>query len=125
MAGLDSGDRILELDGRRVRDEGTVEVVLARHSPGDVVPLVYEQRGHRLDGRVTLGADIRLTVVPLEAEGGRPTAEQRRLRQAWLGSRVRAVIRPARLGRRGRHGGLRPDGRRRRNSAGPDLVRKR
>lgn len=87
-AGLDSGDLILSLDGRPVTSADDVADILDRHAPGDAVAITYGQRGVRRRGTVVLGADPGLEIVPLEATGEQPTADQLGLRAAWLDTRV-------------------------------------
>ena len=53
-AGLQAGDRILELDGRRVRSLDDLRRALGGHLKGDTVPVTVEREGQRLELQVTL-----------------------------------------------------------------------
>lgn len=90
-AGLDRGDRILQLDGHSIQQAEHVAAVLDAHEPGDVIPVVFEQRGRRREARVTLAADDRLEVVTYEEAGLELTPEMREFREEWLGSQVMAT----------------------------------
>ena len=87
-AGLEAGDRIRSLDGRPVRSADDWRQGLAAHSPGDELPLVFEQRGVEVRAALRLAADPELVVLPGELAGVPPTAEARARREGWLGSRA-------------------------------------
>ncbi|HUH11560.1 MAG TPA: PDZ domain-containing protein [Longimicrobiales bacterium] len=87
-AGIDRGDRLLELDGRALTGAPALAAALERHRPGDAVTLRVRGRSGERAVRLTLAEDPRLEVVPFEATGLEPTAEMRAFRNAWLGSRV-------------------------------------
>jgi predicted metalloprotease with PDZ domain len=84
-AGLDLDDRISELDGQRIQSPQDIALVLGRHRPGDVVVVRFVDRaGVSKTGRVTLGEDPRLDLIPIESTGGTLTPEQKRFRESWL-----------------------------------------
>lgn len=84
-AGVAQEDLIVSLDGTELGQAVTVEQVLARHKPGDPVPIRFVRRGgERVDGTITLEEDPRIEIVPLESTGATPTAEQRQFRDSWL-----------------------------------------
>jgi predicted metalloprotease with PDZ domain len=87
-AGIDRGDRILQLAGRPLRDAGDLRAVMSAHAPGDTVEIVFEQRGSVRRESLTLIENRWLRIVPYEAVNRPLTDEMRRLRAAWLGSRV-------------------------------------
>ena len=87
-AGLDRGDRIIALAGRPVRSDDDVNAVLAAHAPGDAVEIRYEQRGREHTATLRLAEDPRLEVVTFERAGRPVSAEMRRFREAWLGSKA-------------------------------------
>lgn len=87
-AGLDRGDRIIALAGRPVRSDDDVNAVLAAHAPGDAVEIRYEQRGRKHTATLRLAEDPRLEVVTFERAGRPVSAEIRRFREAWLGSKA-------------------------------------
>ncbi len=79
-AGLDRGDVLTHLGGRRLRSEKDLTKALRAHRPGDVVPAEVRQRG--LPARpvsLRLVADPTLEVVP----AANPDATQQAFRAAW------------------------------------------
>ena len=54
-AGLQRGDRIIELAGREVRDIYDLMYVLRVVRPGEESDVVFERNGQRLQRRVTFG----------------------------------------------------------------------
>jgi predicted metalloprotease with PDZ domain len=87
-AGLDQDDTITSIDGRRLDSEQTLESVLAAHKPGDRVSATFVRRdGRQATTTITLAADPRVELVPVEQEGGQLTAAQQAFRKAWLGAR--------------------------------------
>jgi predicted metalloprotease with PDZ domain len=85
-AGLDVDDDVRQLDGVRVTSAEAVASVLDRHKPGDTVSVAFIDRGGAArTGRVVLGEDPRVDVVPIESTGPSLTPAQRAFRQAWLG----------------------------------------
>jgi len=87
-AGVDMGDVIHEIDGHKTMSSQDIHEVIASHSPGDSVTLVYAARDGRHRARVALTADPAREIVPFE-EARRPVTDtMRRLRESWLGSEV-------------------------------------
>jgi predicted metalloprotease with PDZ domain len=85
-AGLDQGDVINAVDGTPISASADLAGVLARHQPGDRVDLTYtDRRGRPITASVVLGEDPRVSIVPVEAGGGRLSAEHAAFRAAWLG----------------------------------------
>ena len=61
--------------------------VLARHKPGDRVPLRFVRRsGETVNATLVLDEDPRIEIVPIEKTGGTLTDDQRRFRESWLSS---------------------------------------
>jgi predicted metalloprotease with PDZ domain len=89
LAGLETGDRILSLDGRAITSPGDVGAILAARHIGDQIEIVFESRGQRVEGRVDLTSDPRLEVVTFEEAGREVTASIRAFRSDWLGSKVK------------------------------------
>ena len=85
-AGLERDDVILALGGMNVGSAIEFEQMIRQRKPGDEVSLVFERRGQRVTGRLLLAADPGLEVVRAETVGRTLSAEQRRLRDAWLSS---------------------------------------
>jgi S1-C subfamily serine protease len=58
-AGLERGDRIVELAGREIRDIYDLMYVLRESKPGDTVGFVAERGEDRIEGDVTFGQSTR------------------------------------------------------------------
>jgi len=86
-AGLAEDDVIVTLGERALRSEGELGRLLEGHAPGDVLPFRFLRRGRLVETELTLGEDPTLELVPVEDGEGRLGDEQRRFREAWLGSR--------------------------------------
>lgn len=86
-AGIDEGDLLQELDGRRVGAESDVAAALQRHKPGDTITIAFTDRsGAAKTGRVTLSEDPHVDVVSNDAN---LTPAQKNFRERWLGSKIR------------------------------------
>ena len=85
-AGLDRGDRLEELNGRKIRSAKDLTKALARLKPGASVQLMVSQRG--LPARpvqVQLPADPTVTVVRVETIAGQTVTDtQKVFRRRWL-----------------------------------------
>jgi predicted metalloprotease with PDZ domain len=85
-AGLDAGDDLREIDGRRVTSAEEVQVVLSRKRPGDTVSVTFVNRtGVPQIRSVTLAENPDLELLPIEASGGTVTKAHVAFRQNWLG----------------------------------------
>jgi predicted metalloprotease with PDZ domain len=85
-AGVAQDDLIVSLDGTDLGQATSVEQILARHKPGDSIPIRFVRRGgETVDGTLTLDEDPRIEIVTLESTGVTPSADQKRFRDAWLG----------------------------------------
>jgi predicted metalloprotease with PDZ domain len=87
-AGIDRKDRITAFDGKPLGSEKDLDSALARHKPGDSVPVAFEQRGAARTASVVLVPDAQLEVVPYEQAGLAVTPEIAAFRAAWLASRA-------------------------------------
>ena len=83
LAGLGKGDRLVAIDGAPVTSTTDAVTRLAALAPGSSARVRFAQRGIEREGTLTAAADPAVQVVPMD----RPTAAQRRFRQAWLGVR--------------------------------------
>lgn len=88
-AGLESGDRLLSLDGQRLRSPADVASLLSRKRPGDRVRVTWIGRAGPRTGEITLAANPRLETLRYEDAGRRPSAAQLAFRAAWQDSRRR------------------------------------
>ena len=78
----------------RVSTPESALAILARHRPGDPLPVEFVDRsGQTRTGTIILLEDPRLEVVPVEAAGGRLTAEQRAKWEALIGEPFQGEIR--------------------------------
>jgi predicted metalloprotease with PDZ domain len=58
--------------------------MLARNTPGDTVPVAFEQRSESRSASVTFANDPTLEVVPFECSGIPLTRAQESFRNQWL-----------------------------------------
>jgi predicted metalloprotease with PDZ domain len=87
-AGVAQDDQLVTLDGTALISTAAFEEALARHQPGDRVPLRFVRRsGETVNATLELIEDPRVEIVPFEKIGGVLTEDQRRFRSAWLDSR--------------------------------------
>jgi predicted metalloprotease with PDZ domain len=84
-AGVMRGDVVLAVDGQEL-EEPALDPILARHRPGDRVPVRLLRDGRERVVGVTLegGGNLRWQVRPVD----NPTERQLRLRAGWLASRA-------------------------------------
>ena len=85
-AGLDRGDVILTLNGKKVRSEKELEKILSRLKPTHTVPLTYQRQGTIRTTTVVLEEIPTLEVIPFEEAGKELTPVMQKFRQAWLGT---------------------------------------
>ncbi len=89
-AGLDRGDRILEIDGEPLDRRETVSERLSRLAPGDLVTMKVVLRG--ADGPTTLEveavSDPAVEAIPIEHVGKQPTPAIQQFRDSWLGAKA-------------------------------------
>ena len=88
QAGLERDDVILAIAGMDVTSAADVDRAIGARKPGDQIPLVFERRGQRVTGMLRLAEDPRVEIMRAEDVGQALTQEQRRFRNAWLGSAV-------------------------------------
>lgn len=87
-AGLDRGDRIVEIDGKNVKTRRDMDDATAAHKPGDRSMLVVETRAGRKQVQLTWAAAPDVELVPFEKAGRQVTPEIKAFRAAWLGSKA-------------------------------------
>lgn len=87
-AGLERGDTLLTLDRQPLSSIFGIDSVLARHHPGDTLEISFRSRGVPASGRVVLGEDPRMELVPGEAAGVAVTPGALENRRRWLASRA-------------------------------------
>ena len=87
IAGIDRDDLIMKVDGKALTGIRVLKSLTEKHKSGDVIELVYEQRGVTKTSSLTFIEDPRLEVVLFEDAGRMLTEEQKKFRAAWLGKR--------------------------------------
>ncbi|PYS74196.1 MAG: hypothetical protein DMF69_02440, partial [Acidobacteria bacterium] len=80
-AGIQSGDELVELAGRRV-GRNTWLTTLARYKSGDSVPITVKRNRQTIKTQLVLGQPDRVEFKIEERPAA--TAEQKKLRAAWL-----------------------------------------
>jgi predicted metalloprotease with PDZ domain len=87
-AGIDRGDEIMTLDGVKIDNMTTLEGIMRKHTPADLVPVrVRNRAGVERTTQVVLTEDTNIQVQPMESvEKMTATAAQKEQRAAWLAS---------------------------------------
>lgn len=86
-AGAAQDDQLVSLGSDALGPTNSWEAALARHKAGDRVAIRFVRRsGEVVDTTITFDEDPRVEIVLAENSGGTLTDEQRRFRNAWLGS---------------------------------------
>jgi predicted metalloprotease with PDZ domain len=88
-AGIENGDKLIELDGAPLTSGAALQKVMAAHKPGDTATLRYVQRGETKMTTITFQEENRLEVVLYEDAGMAVTPEMQRFRTAWTGTQVK------------------------------------
>jgi predicted metalloprotease with PDZ domain len=89
-AGLERDDVIVSFGGNKVTTVPDMERVLATRKPGDFLQVVFDRRTDRVTSVLKLIENPSLELVPAEEAGQTLTEDQRRFRDAWLGSGARS-----------------------------------
>ncbi|MEE2637777.1 MAG: PDZ domain-containing protein [Acidobacteriota bacterium] len=87
-AGVARDDRLVAIDGRAVSSPGGLDRLLSDLDDGQAVSLEFHRRDERLTTTLVVEADPTLELVSFEQLGARPTPQQLRFRDAWLGSQI-------------------------------------
>ena len=86
-AGVAQDDQLVNLDGTDLTSMANYDQALARHKPGDRVPLRFVRRsGETVNTTLVLDEDPRIEIVAIEKLGGMLNDDQRRFRESWLSS---------------------------------------
>ena len=88
-AGLGEGDVIVSIGTAQVRGPADVSKAVDAARPGDRLDVRFVRAGKEHQAAIVLLADPAREVVTRESLGEKPTAEQLRMRAAWLGSRAK------------------------------------
>jgi predicted metalloprotease with PDZ domain len=87
-AGIDRGDRIVEVDGKGVRTRRDLDEVTASHKPGDRSTLSVETRLGKKQIELVWAHAPDVWIMSFEKAGRPVTPEIRVFREAWLGSKA-------------------------------------
>jgi len=87
-AGIDRGDRIVEIDGKSLQTRRELDDLTASHKPGDHSKLTVETRAGEKQIQVIWAQAPDLEIVSFETAGRQVTPEITRFREAWLESRA-------------------------------------
>ncbi len=87
-AGIDRGDQIMTLDGVKIDNMETLEGIMRKHTPADLVPVrVRNRAGQERAVQVVLTEDTNVQVQGMESvEKMSATPAQKEQRAAWLAS---------------------------------------
>jgi len=88
LAGIDRGDRILEVDGKSLKTRQNLDDLVASHKPGDLSTLTVEARAGRKQVEIIWTQPPDVEIVSFEQAGRRVTPEITRFSDAWLGSKA-------------------------------------
>jgi predicted metalloprotease with PDZ domain len=86
-AGIASGDMIYSVDGVPAVSIDTLNAILARHKPGDVVQVDVKQRNVRRTIPMKLIGRQAVRITSYETAGLPVTDQMREFRKSWLGSK--------------------------------------
>ncbi len=85
-AGINKGDVITSVDGRRVVSPSDIERLMQDKRPGDRLLIEFRRDGTLRQTTVEAMADQRIKLVALETMGMPVSVAQRTFRDSWLGS---------------------------------------
>ncbi|MEP6590049.1 MAG: PDZ domain-containing protein [Gemmatimonadota bacterium] len=88
-AGLETGDRILSVDGKDISADSVLASAIAGHKVGERMTVSFEGRAGRRDAVLTVATNPAVQVVTFEDAGRTPSAAQLAFRTAWLSSKVK------------------------------------
>ncbi|QCR23245.1 M61 family metallopeptidase [Pontibacter sp. SGAir0037] len=88
-AGLEGGDVLLTLDGKKLTDTKTFDAILAAHKPGETIPVTFERYGETRNASIVLEENPNLEVVLFEDAGQKVTSKVKKFREEWLGAKVK------------------------------------
>lgn len=89
-AGLEEGDVVTAADGKPIATIDDWQAAVRSHKPGDRMAVDFTRHGTALKTTITLVEDPTMEIVALESTGTALSADQKRMRDAWLASRQRS-----------------------------------
>src|SRR5262245_5532710 len=86
-AGLEEGDLITAADGKAIATLDDWQAAVRAHKPGDSMPVEFNRHGSIVKATITMEEDPTMEVVTLESTGGTLSADQKAMREGWIGSK--------------------------------------
>jgi predicted metalloprotease with PDZ domain len=83
-AGVESENVLLKLDNKPIRSEKSLQAILKKKKPGDLVILEFEQRGQQKTTKLKLIENPAIEIVPVEKAGAIISEKAKQIRGAWL-----------------------------------------
>jgi predicted metalloprotease with PDZ domain len=80
---------ITAVNRRPIGNRSDWQAAVAAHKPGETISVEFTRHGVASRTKITLVEDPRMEVVTLESTGATLSADQKRMREAWLASRRR------------------------------------
>ncbi|MBX0335234.1 PDZ domain-containing protein [Pontibacter sp. HSC-14F20] len=88
-AGINRGDVILTINGKKVTSEKQMEKILNKLKPAHSVPVTYQRYGTTRQTTLVMEEDPTLEVVTFEETGKELTPAMQQFRQAWLDTQTK------------------------------------
>ncbi|MBF8964187.1 M61 family metallopeptidase [Pontibacter sp. FD36] len=88
-AGINRGDVILTLDGKKVTSAKEMEKIMKRLKPAHSLPVTFLSNGTTQNATLIMVEAPTLEVVPFEAAGKELTPAMQTFREAWLSSKAK------------------------------------
>lgn len=89
LAGLDTDDEILQLDGLPVKNNSDINAFLKDKKPGEIIEISFRHRNIERKTKLTIGIRNTPVLVPFEKEGKTLTSEMKKIRDSWFQSNTR------------------------------------
>lgn len=81
-AGVDAGDVVLEMDGKKLKEVGNIDEIISKHKPEDKITLMYSHRQNPVNTTLTLTEN---PFLKIDKESNSSEDHQKFKRQ-WLGN---------------------------------------
>lgn len=88
LAGLDTGDEIVQLDGREIKSANELSQWLQSKKPGDEVSVSYFHRNQPRKTTLMLSEKVTESLVPFENSNKPVTSVMQKTRNTWFNSKV-------------------------------------
>ena len=86
-AGIEEGDLITSADGQPIATIEEWQAAVSAHKPGDSMALALDRHGTIVKTTITLADDPTVEVVAVESTGATLSADQKMMRNGWMGSK--------------------------------------